>query len=426
MPATSPDMRSLFAAAMNELGPFPPAPRLAAGVSGGADSLALALLTDDWVRARGGTMLALIVDHGLRGEAAQEAAQTAALLATRGIAANILRLDSLLPGPGLAERARTARFNALTAACAEAGITDLLLGHHAADQAETLLIRALSASGPAGMAGMASLRAFPAGRMLRPLLGIAPGALRDFLRAAGLRWVEDPSNTNPTALRARLRALRGDPAGDGFATNTLRATAAKAGHARRQGETDIATWLATHVSLRAEGFAIMPPGPFPPDAFSSLIRAISGATFPPARAQVARLAARPYQATLAGTRLLLAGSLGAGSLGANWLLIREAAAMQAPIPAIAGAIWDGRFRLRSGVEDAGVGALTFGAVGGDAASLRQRSPLPAAILATLPALRRGGEIVCVPHLDDSTSPWPATIQPAQPHPAAPVPFVVGA
>ena len=53
---------------MTALGPFEPAPRIAAGVSGGADSMALALLADAWARERGGSLLALIVDHGLRAE----------------------------------------------------------------------------------------------------------------------------------------------------------------------------------------------------------------------------------------------------------------------------------------------------------------------------------------------------------------------
>ena len=80
-----------------------------------------------------------------------------ARLDARGIAAKMLEIHGLEHGPALAERARTARFAALEAACAEAGILHLLLGHHAGDQAETLLIRALGGSGPAGMAGMAPL-----------------------------------------------------------------------------------------------------------------------------------------------------------------------------------------------------------------------------------------------------------------------------
>ena len=58
---------------MGPLGPFDPAPRLAAGVSGGPHSLALAWLAAEWARARGGMLLALIVDHGLRAESRAEA-----------------------------------------------------------------------------------------------------------------------------------------------------------------------------------------------------------------------------------------------------------------------------------------------------------------------------------------------------------------
>lgn len=426
---------------MAQLGPFAPMPRLAAGVSGGADSLALAILADGWVRARGGSLLALIVDHGLRPAAAGEAQITATRLAARGIATRILTLHDLphgplAPGSGLAARARIARLGILTTACAGAGITDLLLGHHAADQAETVLIRALSASGPAGLAGMAGLRVLPNLRLLRPLLQLPPAILRDCLRAAGLGWVEDPSNTNPAALRARLRSLRADHAGTGAATWALHTAAHAAGQARARTETATADWLAAHVSLRPEGFAILPPGPFPPDALASLIRAIAGAAFPPPSHAIAALAAQPRPTTLAGTRLLPAGRLGAGQLGtgglgtgglrtdqlgAGWLLVREAAAMAPPIPAHHGAIWDNRFRLGAELG----AAYTLGALGADAARLRHRSALPAAVLVSLPAIRQGAAVCAVPHLSDpDTACWRSVpVLPAMLHPAATPPFV---
>src|SRR6202034_3599382 len=111
-----------FAACMAGLGPFEQSPRLAAGVSGGADSMALALLADAWARERGGTLLALIVDHGLRRESGAEAAGVAARLGARGIAARVLTIRGLARGSALAERARVARFHILVAACAGEGI----------------------------------------------------------------------------------------------------------------------------------------------------------------------------------------------------------------------------------------------------------------------------------------------------------------
>ncbi len=141
---------------MAVLGPFEPAPRLAAGVSGGADSMALALLADAWARERGGSLLALVVDHRLRPESGSEAMAAVARLGALGIATRLLAINGLSRGPALAERARSARSAVLEAACTDAGILHLLLGHHAGDQAETLLIRTLGGSGPAGLAGMAT------------------------------------------------------------------------------------------------------------------------------------------------------------------------------------------------------------------------------------------------------------------------------
>ena len=72
-----------FATAMARLGPFEPAPLLAVAVSGGADSLALAVLADAWARARDGATIALVVDHGLRTAAAAEALASERLLTGR-------------------------------------------------------------------------------------------------------------------------------------------------------------------------------------------------------------------------------------------------------------------------------------------------------------------------------------------------------
>ena len=97
---------------MGRLGPFGAKPRIAAGVSGGPHSLALALLADRWARARGGSLLALVADHGLRAESGAEARHVAGTLAGQGIPARILALR-LPNGPRLQERARTARLAAL-------------------------------------------------------------------------------------------------------------------------------------------------------------------------------------------------------------------------------------------------------------------------------------------------------------------------
>jgi tRNA(Ile)-lysidine synthase len=408
-----PAPHAAFATAMAQLGPFEPQPFLAAAVSGGADSLALALMADHWARARGGSVCGLVVDHGLRPESAAEAATTIARLASRGIAARLLTLRNLERGPALAARARTARYEVLIEACAAAGCLHLLLGHHRGDQAETLMMRALSNSRSAGLAAMPALRELATVRLLRPLLTFPPDCLRTLLLDAGLDWVEDPSNRDPHALRARLRtSARSDEAG-------LAAAATTAGQQRTTSEEHVAEVLATRVTLRPEGFALLTPGRIMPEALAALLQTLAGAPFPPASAPVEALAAAPGPATLAGVRILAAGRFGPG-----WLLVREAASMQAPVAAKAGAakagaakagaatagpataeattagraateiVWDGRFRLSGTIPD----GLSLGALGAEAAGLRRRSDLPGVVMRTLPALRRGNSLVAVPHI----------------------------
>ena len=145
---------------------------------------------------QGGTLSAFVVDHGLRPEAGAEAEATTATLSRLSIPARILKLKGLEPGPGLPARARAARYAALQAACRADGILDLLLGHHAGDQAETVLMRRASGSGPAGLAAMAASVQLGNVRLLRPLLTVPPGRLRATLRERGIGWAEDPTNSD--------------------------------------------------------------------------------------------------------------------------------------------------------------------------------------------------------------------------------------
>ncbi len=412
---TGPITGAEFAALMAPLGPFEPAPSLAAAVSGGADSLALAVCARDWVRARGGTLVALVADHGLRPELGGETSLTLSRLAHLGIPAQAQRL-AIAPGPALAARAREARLAALTAACAERGILHLLLGHHAGDQAETVLMRVLGRSAPAGLSGMATVRETGPVRLLRPLLSVPPARLRATLLTAKVGWVEDPSNADQRALRSRIRAWRNDPGGVGRATAALSDAAAGAGRERAIAEGDAAAALAASAVLRPEGFAVLRPGPVDPAVLSALLQMVGGRAYPPSTRQVAALARSPGPATLAGVRLSPAGRFGPGLL-----LTREVASMAAPAPAANG-VWDGRFRL---VADAALlEGQCVGALGAAVLSLRSRSALPAIVLETLPALWRKTALVAVPHLDHPGDGPYAGVEAlfCPPRAAAPAPF----
>jgi tRNA(Ile)-lysidine synthase len=164
-----------------------------------------------------------------------------------------------------------------------------------------------------------------------------------------------------------------------------------AGVARRESEIALARRLAERVSIFPQGYAVISPGPVEPDLLAALIRGLTGAIYPERGAALARLASGPLHGTLGGLRFMPAGRHGPGTL-----VVREAAAVQAPIAAVARCLWDGRFRLES--AEALPSGLQIGALGDDAAKFRARGGFAAAILCVLPALRLAGRVVAVPHL----------------------------
>ena len=177
--------------------------RLALAVSGGPDSLALLLLAQ---AAMPGRIAAATVDHQLRAEAADEAAEVTRVCAALRVPHETLRV-TVAPGNVQAE-ARAARYAAMGAWMAEAGLTALATAHHTDDQAETLLLRLNRGRGVAGLAGVRAFGPFPGGtgRVVRPLLGWRRAELAGVVAASGLKAADDPSNRDDAYDRVRLRA----------------------------------------------------------------------------------------------------------------------------------------------------------------------------------------------------------------------------
>ena len=362
-----------FEALMRPLGPFASNRRVAVAVSGGADSMSLALLASAWGRAE-----AFVVDHGLRPEAQAEAALTMRRLESLGVPARVLAVSGLKHGAALHARARAARYKALLRGCADAGLADLLLGHHLADQAETLAMRAEAGSGPAGLAGMAAVTVLATARLLRPLLRIAPARLRATLACAGVDWVEDPSNQDPATRRAQLRA---GPSLDAAAVWAH-------GRARAMAEAALAETLGRRVALHPEGYATVDDGALSTAVLSALAWTLSGQDYPPSPAAVARAVAAQRPVSLHGVLLRRWRS--------GWLVAREPGAVAEAVEALPSAVWDRRFRLLPDAEPPPGARL--GALGDDAVRLRDRSPLPAVVLRGLPAIRHDDALFAVPYL----------------------------
>ncbi|MEA2843736.1 MAG: tRNA(Ile)-lysidine synthase [Actinomycetota bacterium] len=165
---------------------FPaPGTEVTCAVSGGADSLALLVLAVE----AGCVATAVHVDHGLRAGSAAEA--DVVRVAAEGLGAGFAsELVVVEPGANLEARARAARYAVLP--------DDVLTGHTADDQAETVLLNMMWGAGLDGLAGME-----PGGR--HPILALRRHETRSLCAAVGLVPIDDPSNADPTYRRNRVR-----------------------------------------------------------------------------------------------------------------------------------------------------------------------------------------------------------------------------
>ncbi|OQO09662.1 hypothetical protein B0A48_05064 [Cryoendolithus antarcticus] len=242
--------------------------RVGIAVSGGVDSMALVTLCAAARKTSGAqwpTFTAFVVDHKLRDDSTDEAHKVLANLASLDIDSQLLTLDwtGLRHADGIANvesAARRLRYQALGKACRDAGARHLLVGHHADDQAESVLVRIVSGRLGAGLAGMRSgalipecedvygvscsemsqrlkhdylapiteqknvassselteppvqpVRLSTVGdgiRVLRPLLSYNKQRLIDICISANTAWFEDQTNADQTlALRNTIRPL---------------------------------------------------------------------------------------------------------------------------------------------------------------------------------------------------------------------------
>lgn len=406
---TPPITAAEFAALMASLGPFEACPHVVVAVSGGADSLALAVLADGWAKSLGGEITAITVDHRLRANSTAEAERVGRWLAARHIRHRILSWEGAKPEADLQAQARAARYGLLEAFCRAEGVLHVLLGHHRDDQAETLLMRLGRGSGVDGLAAMAPVQEGFALRWLRPLLTVPRLRLAATLSALGQEWVDDPSNANDAFARVRMRKLMPVLAVEGLTAERLAATARTMGRARAALEAMVAEAAARWVIPHPAGFAWVHPRAFahPPDdvglrLLTRLLLCVGGAAYAPRAERSEKLLVRLKDGLAKGTTL---GGCRISPCAEGLLFSREPARMAPPVPLLPGAelSWDGRFRLKV-AEDAPSG-LVLGPLGvagwNRVAALvkpRRLPALPAGVRATLPTIYGDDAISAVPHL----------------------------
>ena len=178
--------------------------RVLVALSGGPDSRALLLTMLRLAGRLGIAVQAATVDHGLRPEAAAEAAAVVAWCAGLGVDCEVLRVDvggARQRHVSWQDAARRVRLAALEEAAARRGCARVALGHTADDQAETILFRLVRGTGVSGLAGIPHRR----GRLVRPLLEVRRREVLRFLARKKVAFFEDPSNADRRFARARVR-----------------------------------------------------------------------------------------------------------------------------------------------------------------------------------------------------------------------------
>ena len=195
-------------------------PRGLVALSGGADSLALAVACAVLVGTREGARLgpigAAVVDHGLQSGSDAVAAAAADVARILGLTpVTVTRVEVARTGDGPEADDRRARRVALAAAARDAGqgaaapgagAAVVLTAHTADDQAEQVLLGLARGSGTRSLAGIPARGTLPGGAAVaRPLLGLTRTDTETICRWAGLTWFEDPHNRDPALLRSRVR-----------------------------------------------------------------------------------------------------------------------------------------------------------------------------------------------------------------------------
>jgi tRNA(Ile)-lysidine synthase len=193
-----------------------PGLRLAVGLSGGADSVALLRVLAERSGELGLVLHAAHLHHGLRGEEADADLAFARDLAARlGLPFHDARVDAAAEaladpasdkaGESIEEAARRLRYGWFRQLMASGEVEAVATAHTQDDQAETVLAKFLRGAWTEGMSGIHPVVEFPEGRILRPLLAATRVQIEAYLGGLGQVWREDSSNRHLTFTRNRIR-----------------------------------------------------------------------------------------------------------------------------------------------------------------------------------------------------------------------------
>ncbi|MDR0640336.1 MAG: tRNA lysidine(34) synthetase TilS [Holosporales bacterium] len=183
----------------------------AVAVSGGADSLCLTFLANEYAEAHDISLFAILVDHRLRPNSGEEIDDVVKMLSSYpSINTRVLRWEhSDDIGGNIESKARDARYNLLINCCEDNGIGVLMTAHHALDQWETFLMRLSRGSALRGLSCIRPASERAGIQIVRPLLNFTPQDLKETLatRFGITDYKHDPMNDQTRFERVRWRRM---------------------------------------------------------------------------------------------------------------------------------------------------------------------------------------------------------------------------
>jgi tRNA(Ile)-lysidine synthase len=367
--------------------------RLGVAVSGGGDSMALLHLLGACAADHGVTLEAATVDHGLRPEAAAEAALVAETCAGLGIRHETLQWQDWRGQGNLQAEARGARYRLLARWAMRRNLDAVALGHTMDDQAETFLMRLVREAGVDGLAAMDRRFRRDGATFWRPALMLERAELRGFLTRHGLAWREDPTNDDAAFDRVKARRALAALAPLGLDVHRLTGVAVNMAAARTALEQTtfetarrIAREQAGDVVIDRDGY-LAAPWEIQRRLLASALVWVSGADYAPRRDALGALDA----AILRGRTHTLAGCLLVVDK-ANLRIAREFNAVK-DLVAEQDHLWDARWRIEG--PGAGLTIRALGEAVKDCPDWRNIG-LPRASLMASPSLWDGDRLVAAP------------------------------
>ncbi len=263
--------------------------KFAIAVSGGSDSLALSVLAKLYSLENDNDFMALIIDHKLRKESADEAKQTYKNLTQNKIKAKILTYRGEKFSSNVQKKARDLRYDLFEKYCTKNKIKFLILAHHQDDLIENFYIRLIRGSGIKGLTSLKNVFEYSKNfHLLRPLLNFNKEELLNITKKSYSSWVEDRSNKNDKFLRVRIRKMQYKLQKEGFDPKRIIKTIENLNTAKDSLEFYIFKSEKKYLKFYKEGYAKLKSSIFNNEAqeviFRVIIKAIhfvSGEYYPP-------------------------------------------------------------------------------------------------------------------------------------------------